>query len=213
MNSRVMLRCSLILPFLLAMAGLAQEPESSAGAVASVDLSGDIPINRHSLERILQIKSITGSFRLTEKATSFRLRLDFYRQGKRVPLKIRKAGVGGKSGRQYGQFAVQIVDLDHLKLGDPRPQHYRMFVSLLTSDEPDGTGVTAFVEFDVPKSQFDAKPRTGATGRFEQFAKEGSNSIPLFWSASGRVERAPSLHDLLENNPQSDILVGVLEIQ
>ena len=74
-----------------------------------------------------------------------------------------------------------------------------------------GRGTTALAQFDVAKTKFQARPRTGAIGRFEQFNRSDDASIPLFYSASGQVKRASSLPDLLEANPEADIMVGVLE--
>lgn len=187
--------------------------ESDPTIETEVTLGGDVELGLSSLKRILQIRSITGSFQLAEKANSFRLRLDFYRKGKLIPVAARKPGVGGREGRRYGQFDVQIIDLDYLRLGDAPAGHCRIFVSLMTSEEPNGRGTTSLAEFDIAKTTFEARPRTGATGRFEQFKPGDDGCIPLFYSASGRVTRAPTLAELLEANPASDVLVGVLELR
>jgi hypothetical protein len=176
-----------------------------------VELGGDAEVGLSSLKRILQIRSLTGSFQLAEAANSFRLRLDFYRRQKPITVGVRKPGVGGAQKRHYGGFDVQIVDLDYLRLGDAPAGHSRFFVSLWTSEQPDGKGTMSLVEFDVEKAAFDAQPRTGGTGRFEHFEPDKDACIPLFYSASGRVQRAGTLPELLEANPEADILVGVLE--
>lgn len=200
-----------LLSFCFAATCFAQEPTSPVKT--AVELGGDAEFGLGSLKRILQIRSISGSFQLEDAANSFRLRLDFYRKAKPVPVAVRRPGVGGQQARRYGRFDAQIVDLDYLKLGDAPADHWRIFVSLMTSDEPMGGGTTALGQFDVAKTAFNARPRTGAIGRFEQFPRGDDGSIPLFYSASGRVQRAKTLPELLKANPEADILVGVLEVR
>lgn len=178
--------------------------------VATVELGGDAELELIALKRALQIRSIAGNFQLADKANSIRLRLDFYRNGKPIPMKQSEPAIGGQEGRRYGQFGVQIVDLDYLKLGDARPGNWRIFFNLMTSEEPKGRGTTALSKLDVAKNEFDANPSTGSIGRFEDFARSDDGSIPIFYSASGQVKRAGTLANLLEANPKADVLVGVL---
>jgi hypothetical protein len=199
------------LSFCITATCFGQEP--APPVKTAVQLGGDAELAFDSLKRILEIRSITGTFQLDETANSFRLRLDFYRKAKPIPVPVRKPGVGGQQDRRYGRFDVQIVDLDYLKLGDAPPGHCRIFVSLMTSEEPMGRGTTALAQFDVAKTTFDTRPRTGAIGRFEQFPRGDDGSIPLFYSASGQVQRANTLSELLKANPEADILVGVLEVR
>jgi hypothetical protein len=204
------LRCSCLLLLVFTSFVIGQETDTTAPQTTEVSFQADLPINHNSLERLLRIRTLTGKFRLKDEYNNFRLRLDFYRGGKRIDVGKTDAGVGGAEPRRFGQFNVQIIDLDYLKLGDAPADHWRIAAQVLTSTEPEGRGVTAHTRnIDVPKEIFDAIPRTGGTGRFEEFPNEG-NEIPLFWSASGRVNREPTLEALLKSNPESDILVGVL---
>jgi hypothetical protein len=199
-----------------------QEPEDPATSlVEAASLTGDIPINENSLERILRIRTIVGTVELSEARTqlskeisSVRLRLDFYRRGESLDIKMAKPGLGGRDVPRYAQFLVQIVDLDHLRLGSAPSGHWRIYASLMMSNSPTGRGVKSGPqEIDIPKARFDAQPRTSRIGRFEQFPDKTVRDIPIFFSASGRVEKCASSSELLQDNPESDILVGVLELR
>jgi hypothetical protein len=194
------------------MSGWAQE-DTPSPLIDAVTMTSDIPIDDNSLERILGIRKIVGTFQLSEEEHSVRLRVDLYRKGRPIQVKMTKPGVGGTPLR-HGQFLVQIVDLDHLKLGDAPPGHWRVFVSLMMTDSPNGRGVKAGPQqSDVPKAQFDAQPRTSKIGRFTEFPNKTVREIPIFFSASGRILKHSSLPELLKENPESDVLVGVIELR
>ena len=189
--------------------------------IDAVTMTSDIPIDDNSLERILGIRKIAGTFTLSdeilrrdERIQSVRLRVDLYRQGRPIPLSIKKPGIGSKELPRHGQFLVQIVDLDQLRLGNAPPGHWRIFLSLMMTEEPNGRGVTAGPQkMDVSKTQFDAQPGTSKIGRFTKFPEKSVREIPIFFSASGRILKNASLPELLEENPQSDVLVGVIEVR
>ena len=218
--------CTLAVSMVL-LAGTAGHPaetqenkDATTGLVESVSLTGDIPINENSLEGILKIRKIVGTFQFSEEhtelldeTTSIRLRLDFYRRGQLIDVKMRGPGLGGRKPPPCGQFLVQIVDLDHLRLGDSPPGHWRISASLMMSDSPTGRGVTSRQQVDIPKAQFDAQPRTARMGGFRELPDKTVREIPIFFSASGRVMKCASLSEILQENPESDILVGVLELR
>ena len=209
---------TVILFWTLSSVSIGQESVSPEGEVTEginteVTFSSDLPINHNELKRLLRIRSLSGKFQLEHSYNTFRLRLDFYRNGRLIDVGRTDAGVGGAELRRYGQFNVQIVDLDYLKLGDSPAGHWRIVPQILSSTMPEGRGVIASPgNIDVPKEIFTAIPSTGGTGRFEEFPDDG-NEMPLFWSASGRVKREASLESLLKSNPDSDILVGVLIVR
>jgi hypothetical protein len=198
-----------------------EEEDPTTGLVESVSLTGDTPINENSLERILRIRKIVGTFQFSEEhtelldeITSIRLRLDFYRRGQLIDVKMAEPGLGGRKPPRCGQFLVQIVDLDHLRLGDSPPGHWRIFVSLMMSESPEGRGVRSGPQqIDIPKAQFDAQPRTARMGGFRQLPDKTAREIPIFFSASGRVMKYASLSEILQENPESDMLVGVLVLR
>jgi hypothetical protein len=205
---------------LLNLSCWAQEP-APLPLIEAVTMTSDIPIDDNSLERILGIRKIVGTFTLSEevfqldeKIRSVQLRVDLYRQGRPIPLRIKKPGIGSKELPRHGQFLVQIVDLDHLKLGNAPSGHWRIFVSLMMTEEPNGRGVKAGPQqMDVPKTQFNAQPSTCKIGRFTEFPDKNVREIPIFFSASGRILKNASLPELLKENPQSDLLVGVIEVR
>ena len=202
------------------VSGLAQE-ETPARLVEAVALTRDIPIDDNSLERILGIRKIVGTFQLSEHVLrledavhSVKLRVDLYRNGQLLQVKMAKPGLGGREVPRHGQFLVQIVDLDHLKLGDAPSGHWRVFISVMMTNSPNGRGVKSGPQqIDIPKSQFDAQPRTSMIGRFTEFPDKTVRDIPLFFSASGRILKHGSLPELLKENPESDVLVGVIELR
>ena len=77
-----------------------------------------------------------------------------------------------------------------------------------------GRGVKAGPQqTDVSKTQFDSQPRTLKIGRFTEFPDENGCQIPVFFRVSGRILKPASLPELLKENPQSDVLVGVTEVR
>jgi hypothetical protein len=205
---------------LLTRSAWAQE-HTPAPLVEAVTMTSNIPIDDNSLERILGIRKIVGTFTLNnevlrqnEAVQSVRLRVDLYRQGRLIPVKMTRAGIGGKQLPRHGQFLVQIVDTDHLKLGNAPLGHWRIFLSLMMTGEANGRGVKAGPQqINISKTQFDAQPATSRIGRFTEFPDKNVREIPIFFSASGRVMKYASLPELLRENPQSDVLVGVIEVE
>jgi hypothetical protein len=208
------------------IAGLSEichaQTDQSGPVVESVALTADVPLDHGSLEHLLRIRKIVGTFQLSElpaaasqKASSLRLRLDFYRNGKHLAIKAGQPGVGGPNCPRHGQFLVQIVDLDYSKIGEAHPGHWRVFASMMVSQEPKGRGVRASVApTDILKTEFDAQPSSSRVGRFTVFPYNGDREFPIFYSASGQVRDQPSsLTELLKASPKSDILVGVIEVR
>lgn len=198
---------------LLSLATVSVQAQEEPPAVVDIETGvrmGPAPIlEDNARKRLLGIRSFSGSFQLEKPAISIGLRVDFYRNGQKLPLKTKQPGVGGRA-RQFGQFDVEIVDLDRLPLGGEPAGHWKFFLSVMPTDTADGRGVIGMGEFEVPKAIFDAQPRTSGAGLFEDLTPQEDGAIALFYQCSGRVQKAASLAEVLKQNPESDILVVLI---
>lgn len=189
------------------------------GVVKSMELTRDVSIDDGSLERLLRINTISGTIQLSDIPSESRgrgtsLRLDFYRAGKQLPVKMVKPGVGGAKNYCHGEFSVRIIDTDYLKLGDAPAGHWQIFSELKIANGPKGVGVVSSgPPITIAKSKFDAQPKPRRVGRFTELPEEPTREIPIFFSASGRVSECTSLSQLLSENATSDIIVGVIELR
>jgi len=166
-----------------------------------------------ALAQLLKIRKFAGTYELNAKPSSVGLRLDCYQNGKKVEFadgfKEISTGIGGAEAilPTSGEYVFQIVDLDYLKLGDGKEKHWRMNLWIKLKDAPKGvTSSAGHIPFDVPKATL---PALAAQGGFPVEAGDRKEA-PLFWLASGKVEKAATVKDLLEKNKGVTILIGYL---
>jgi hypothetical protein len=146
----------------------------SAGTPAAKTLVKSIraeTTGQGSIEEALHIRKASGTFELNDKIPTARLAIEMYRNGEKVTT---SEGIGLRGIPEQmtaaGIFSVQVIDLDYLKLGEPKPGHLRYVISLGLNQ------VVAGTTFDVPKGTFGG---------------EGTSGVSAFNVAAGTEDEAP----------------------
>lgn len=170
------------------------------------------------LASILNVHFLGATVTLPQKPEAVYARLDFYRNGERL-LSTMASGLGGYNG-ELNRFnvAVSIVDTDFLKLGDAPEGHHRFVVKI---EECDGLKSISRWNEDVPKSTFDpSRSRSFGIMSNNKTPEELPNLMPLprqelpimylIVSRSGTTTVKGTVPEILEANPDADIMVVVL---
>lgn len=173
-------------------------------------------LDEYALAQILRIDSMSGAYELNAKPAEIAFGLEFYKNGKKLDVKDLRAGIGGPAATlpTSGEFALQMVDMDHLKLADGKADHLRMNVYLrLTGAPPGKTNLAGVLPVDIPKTTFRS---VAARGAFPLSAGDAKKA-PLFWLASQTTDRAvppikpaSTVAELLEKNKDRSFIVGSL---
>lgn len=154
---------------------------------------------------ILGIRTWSGTFELRREVGGPLLVLDFYREGKHVETH-RAFGMLNLATR--GDFAIQVVDLDYLPLGDAKPGHWRVFAKLKFD------GIKGVTHWDIAKDKLGFGDRGGGQTTDSFGPKAGtSTDAPLFFvlypKPGARVvaDRGISPSELIEQNRDSSLLI------
>jgi hypothetical protein len=161
----------------VAIAGAAPVVRRVSGLARYVD-GGAKPSQLSDLAEVLRIQQLQGKVELNSGFTNVTLVLAAYKDGKSVDLpgsEIPLFGAYETSGTI--SYAVQIVDLDFLPLGDGKKAHCRLHFSFRWPDGSSGS-----VERDIPKKVIDLSKSSNLT--FTEAASEG-RQVPLFWLLTG----------------------------
>lgn len=200
-------------PVLLIVILLVRVEATSGGepapALASFRQAPPAPVG--DLSHVLKIREVSGEYRLTQKATEVRLRLDFYKKGEKLEDWTRKFGraTTPELAADSGQVAVQIVNLDYLPLGEAKPGHHRISMQVTLDKE------TSSMSFDIPKTAFDVS-EVYALQAFRA-KDESTTQAPLFHIIGGGVGTVRgggrTAEEVVRDNPEGDVLVATLEFE
>jgi hypothetical protein len=168
-----------------------------------------VDTTRDRLAEVLEINQVSAKVQSQQTFHNAAIILHCYRDGEKV-RSIEAVGIQHAVPQSSADISIQVVDLDHLPLGDKKPGFTRSFCKLTTH----GGGVSMFGArtHDMEKAAFDIHTINGA-GEFSD-RSEFDGSLPLFYqlrTTSGSVSGAGSPAELLRANPGADIMiVGIL---
>lgn len=122
----------------------------------------------------LGIRKWSGTFELQRPTAGGEFLIDFYRGGRLVET---FKGFGWVNPIDRGEFAIQVVDLDQLPLGDRKPGHLRLITRLAID------GVRSSSQTDIAKDKVRLQPQGlvgQASGGFRP--EDGSpTEVPLLY--------------------------------
>lgn len=130
-------------------------------------------------------------------------------------MKSKTAATAAKpdsDGFRYGRLQFTLFDLDYLKLGNAPERHWRIECAMMAENEGGGVG-GGVAKFDVSKTSFNVLPSSRRMGFFKAFMRESDGSIPLFFCSPAGIKVEDSLAKILESNPTSDFLIGILSLK
>ncbi|WP_435016228.1 hypothetical protein TA3x_003792 [Tundrisphaera sp. TA3] len=165
-----------------------------------------------SIEDALHIRKASGTVELREKVASASLKIDLYRDGKKVDSRSQSAGLLPVQATTRARFSVQVIDLDYLPLGGMKKGHCRMLLTLDLGE------LISSGSSDVPKDVFGGRLNSSGFQPFRP-AAGSANEAPLFYmildirpDEGGRaVQRSGlSIEEVIRNNSHSDVLVATL---
>jgi hypothetical protein len=143
-------------------------------------------LDLNDLAPILHIERYVGQVQLNSAYRNASLVMAAYRNGKPVELPGAEAEVlPGAETNSAIRYAVQVVDLDYLRLGDAKKDHCRMRFALRIPE----VGRVA-VERDIPKDVIDLS-KCSNLGFTERAATE--TEVPLFWLKQGGTVPGPTV--------------------
>jgi hypothetical protein len=175
MRSRVLLLG--VLAIAAAVAGADPAERKGPGLARYVDGGAQSP-QLGDLAEVLHIQQLRGKAELNSGFNNVTLVLAAYKDGHKADLTGREVPLfGAYETTGTISYAVQIVDLDFLPLGDGKKGHCRLHFSFRWPD-----GSTGSAERDIPKSIIDLSKCSNLT--FTEAASEG-REVPLFWLLTG----------------------------
>jgi hypothetical protein len=161
----------------MAIAGAGAAVRPVPGLVRYVD-GGVKPLPLGDLAEVLRIQQLQGKVELNSGFRNVTLVLAAYKDGKKVDLPGSEVPLFGEyETTGIISYAVQIVDLDFLPLGDGKKGHSRLHVSFRWPD-----GSSSSVERDIAKNVIDLSRSSNLT--FTEEASAG-REVPLFWLLTG----------------------------
>lgn len=190
--------------FALVCGAAAKAPEDAAPKAIEITANGP---QLGDLSEVLQVRKAAGTFRFSQKVDSIYLKLYVYQDGKLV-FDQKTIGLSARGGADAGKYAVHLVDLDYLPLGEAKPGHYLLHYRL------EMNGVSTAGKLMIPKSSFDI---TQSYGWSPFDAKDGKpNEAPLFAMIGKNADvviGGVSPERLLKANPKAEILIAMLEFK
>jgi hypothetical protein len=135
--------------------------------------------------------------------------VELYRDGKRLRLDL-DGGVmdvsGTREDKSVVKFAVHVLDLAHLPLGDGKKDHSRLLLKL-------GLGTSATTRaVDFPKRACDLS-RMGGFSQFGPRASTGDR-VPVFWMIgnTSSMVGANTPGEVVKANPQGDLAIVYIRL-
>src|SRR5262249_8796766 len=83
-------------------------------------------LDDYALAQLFHNESMSGAYELSAAPRSIAFVLEFYQNGKKVEMKEISAAITDGDLPPTGEFALQMVDMDQLKLGNGKANHWRM---------------------------------------------------------------------------------------
>jgi len=162
------------------------------------------PVEFGDLSQVLKIQKAVATCELTDKASRFRLRIDFYEKGKKLEKKTQACGLELTEGENVVKCAVHLIDLDYLPLGGGKPGHQRVHYQLGASAASFGTS------FDIAKSDFHG----GASINVFSPKDTASDHIPILYAIANtnRITAGRTPDEVVRLNPDADVCVVTLEL-
>ena len=169
-----------------------------------------VPANVDGLPGYLHIWPSAWTIHFPEAPSQFTMEVEFYKQGQLVvePPKISLKYKNRKDRPLDAfRFAIQIIDLDYLRLPAGKPRHCRWRLNL---EDIGGRGIGAEVK-DIPKTVFDFDLHSGSSssGVFPPPHRDEAR-FPVKWlmqGPPGKVRSENTPEKLIESNPDSDIVI------
>jgi hypothetical protein len=132
-----------------------------------------------SLADDLRISRKMFSLALPTRPSHLLIEGDFYKQGNQLPyhLSLDRRYDLSVSSQQGFRFAMHVIDLGYLRLGDAKPDSYRWRLMVI-----DNIGIESAAQVDVPKNEVDFR-----ANRFGLFVPEPGvqNRMPLCYVLTG----------------------------
>ena len=175
-----------------------------ADPIGAEKVTGNLAQDR--LARILRVNQAEIHVVAQRPFTSASVRLEFYRNGKRIDT-ITAAAASQVNPQTMASVSLQTADLDFLKLADGKSGNIRFHVELTTSGG-DGPPLYTAQTHEVAKTFCSLTQLSGASWWPKGTIHDGA--LPLFWMlhAKGKgVTSGENPSNLVENNPDADIVV------
>ena len=195
----------------LALLALLGSFANAADLIGAAKVTADM--DRDRLARLLHVNQAEINVEAERPFTSASVRLDFYRDGKKVDTFV-AASKGGSTPQHSATVSLQTADLDVLKLSNGKHGSVRFNVDLTTSG--DGLRTHAAQEHDVSKDVCSLSEWSGASwwssGEFHD------DALPLFWMLKDRhsdthqVISGKSPDALVKSNPTADIVIVSIQL-
>lgn len=158
------------------------------------------------LAEALHVQQHIGIIELSAQRRKSQIVIEFYRDGKKLSQTVDSVIVddGGfnKDPNDQVQFALHIIDLDYLKLGDGKPRHCRLRIKVGKSTIIHGSS-----HADVPKQLIDLTTLTSG-GQFQPDAST-ADTVPVCWMIGNTktVKSATTPVKLVAANPKGDLAI------
>jgi len=178
-----------------------------ADPIGATKVTGNLAQDR--LARILHVNQAQIHVDAQRPFTSASVRLEFYRNGKKIDTKT-AAAASHVNPQTTATVSLQTADLDFLKLADGKSGNIRFHVELTTSDR-NGPSLYTAQSHDVAKTVCSLTELSGASWWPKGTIHDGA--LPLCWlmHAKGKgVKSGENPSNLVENNPDADIVVVTL---
>jgi hypothetical protein len=187
-----------------ALAGCAEPADQPREPFVRYVEGGAKPELIGDLAQVLRIKQLEGKVQLNRGFHNVTLVFAFYKDGKKVDLPQSEEGLFGsyESSGVIG-YAVQMVDLDFLPLGDGKKGHCRLRAAFRMPDES-----TVSLEKDIPKSTIDLT--RSSSFRFTELAST-EREVPLLWLKTGREFplNLKTMEQVMEKAKEGSLLCSV----
>jgi hypothetical protein len=161
-----------------------------------------------SFAEVLHITQKSGTIDLSDAVSAAAyIEIDMYRKGKKLPTVLKGLGSSDSTSDRI-RFALNVVDMDYLTLGDGKKQHCRLHFKV-------GVGkVGASSTFDVPKKECEFSKLTLVN---DFGIKEGDgNRIPVCWmidtNTASRIT-AGTPEEIVKANPKADMAIVYIRIE
>ena len=190
-----------LLPLLVTLV-FAAEPEI---VVTDIKLK---PKEFESFAEVLHVTQKSGTLELIGAHRAF-IEIDMYKNGKKLPNVVKSLGSHDPRNVDRIQFALNVVDMDYLALGDGKKRHCRLHLKLTVGK------VGSSSTLDIPKKECDFSKLTLVNdfGRIEG----AGDRIPVCWmidtSTGAGMITAGKPEDIVKANPEADMAIVYIRLE
>lgn len=198
-------------PLTLAILALLGSFATAADLIGAAKVTADW--DRDRLARLLHVNQAEINIDAERPFTSASVRLDFYRDGKKVDTVV-AASNRASTPQNSATVSLQTVDLDVLKLANGKPGSIRFQVELSMSGA--GLRTHAARDHDVSKDVCSVSEWSGASAWSSREFHD--DALPLFWMLKDRgsdthqVISGANPNELVKSNPTADIVIVSIQL-